>query len=200
MYTFGGSGGDTDQLVMKTPRKTKKTVSDKYPFYFSRKKLVKGKFEGPYQENPQIAVSGTDHTVMTQDGRIIHKKRISKPLKIFQEGPSLRGQNPRDSIGRWTRMNSQTEERPELMSLTANVTNILSATHPSKHSNGRTARAKLLSEQTSYNRTIDRNADGRNQSKWNRQRLSEKTHKRQNLTNQFTNNDRVKPRSKYRDC
>ena len=56
-------------------------------------------------------MGGTDHTVMTQDGRIIHKKRISKPLKIFQEGPSLRGQNPRDSIGRWTRMNSQTEER-----------------------------------------------------------------------------------------
>ena len=37
VYTFGGSGGDTDQLVMKTPRKTKKTVSDKYPCYFLEK-------------------------------------------------------------------------------------------------------------------------------------------------------------------
>ena len=103
IYTFGGSGGDTDQLIMKTPRKSKRTVSNEYPFYFLERKLAKGKFEGPYKNQPIKAIRGNEHTVTTEDGRTIHRKRISKPLRMFQEGPSMRGTNPRDSEGRWMR-------------------------------------------------------------------------------------------------
>ena len=99
IYSFG----DTDQLIMKTPRKSRKPVSKNLPFYFLEKKPIKNKFEGSYQNQPKKAITETEHTVTTEDGRVIHKKLISKPLQMFQEKVTLRGTNPRDQGGRWTR-------------------------------------------------------------------------------------------------
>ena len=106
IYSFSGSGKDRDQLMMKTPRRSRKAVSSEHSFYFLEKNLIKGKFEGPYEEVPQLAVAGTKHTVTTDSGKIIHRKRISNPLEIFQEGFTQRGTNPRDSEGRWTKQRS----------------------------------------------------------------------------------------------
>ena len=82
---------------MKTPRMSKGTASSEYPFYFLETKLVMEKFEGPYKEYPEEAIRGTKHAVKTEDGRVIHKKLISRQLKMYQEGPHQRCMNPRDS-------------------------------------------------------------------------------------------------------
>ena len=103
IYSFGRSGDETDQLIIKAPRKSKRTVSNEYRFSFVEKKLVKRKFECPYQEKTQVAIDGTKHPITTADGKVIHRKRISNPSRVFQEGPSQRGMNPRDQKGRWMR-------------------------------------------------------------------------------------------------
>ena len=81
VYSFSGEGGQSDLLPMKAPRKTKEAVSN-YPFQFLERKIYKGKFESPYHENPQTAIKGTRHTITTAGNRILHRKHITKPVKI----------------------------------------------------------------------------------------------------------------------
>ena len=58
-----------------------------------KKKRNKNKFESEYDTNPQIAVAGTKHTITTDTNKVIHKKRISKPLpNSFQNPLSRRGE------------------------------------------------------------------------------------------------------------
>ena len=98
VYFFNGAGGVSDQLPMK-PKKSNKGVSN-YPFLFVEKKHQRSKFESAYTDKPQI--SGTNHTVKTPNGRIIHRKNISKPIDFKQEY-SNRGTGPRGPDGRFTK-------------------------------------------------------------------------------------------------
>ena len=66
---------------MKAPPKLRKDVSDKFPYLFSEKKVNKNKYESAYDTKPQIAVAGTKHTITTNENKIKHRKRVSKPLK-----------------------------------------------------------------------------------------------------------------------
>ena len=79
-----------------------------YPLLFLEKKHQKSKFESAYMEKPNIAVSGTKHTVTTPNGRVIHKKCISKPLNNFnQDCNNNRGTRPRGPDGRLTKSPSK---------------------------------------------------------------------------------------------
>ena len=82
VFSFGGAGGVSNQLPMK-PKKSTKGVSNYPPFIF-RKKNQRNKFESAYSDKPQLAISGTNHTVTTPNGRIIHRKLISKPIETFK--------------------------------------------------------------------------------------------------------------------
>ena len=81
VYSFSGAGGVSDQLPMK-PKKSAKGVSN-YPFSFLEKKHQRNKFESANSDEPQLAISGTSHTVTTPNGRVIHRKLISKPFETF---------------------------------------------------------------------------------------------------------------------
>ena len=112
VYTFSGEGGSSDHLPMKQKRKGAKTVS-KYPFQFFERKNQKGKFESPYSEHLQTAVTGTEHTVTTSDNKIIHRKLISKPINTFEQEPTNRGTGPRGPDGRFSRKQDKTKQSPE---------------------------------------------------------------------------------------
>ena len=66
----------------KSPKK-KNSVSN-YPFKFFEKNHNKKSLEGRFQKHLQTAVKGTEHTVTTDTGKIIHRKIISDPI-IFQK-------------------------------------------------------------------------------------------------------------------
>ena len=89
VYSFNGAGGVSDQLPMK-PKKNAKGVGN-YPFLFLEKKHQSNKFESVYSDKPQLAVSGTKHTVITPNGRILHRKMISKPIPEFSQEQNNRG-------------------------------------------------------------------------------------------------------------
>ena len=55
-----------------------------------------------------IAVSGTKHTVTTPNGRVLHKKCISKPLNNSnQDCNNNRGTGQREPDGRFTKSSSK---------------------------------------------------------------------------------------------
>ena len=89
------------------PKKNDKGISN-YPFHFLEKKHQKSKFESAYMAEPNIAVSGTKHTVTTPNGRVIYKKCISKPLNNFnQDCNNNRGTGPRGPDGQFTKSPSK---------------------------------------------------------------------------------------------
>ena len=98
VYSFSGAGGVLDQLPMK-PKKGAKGVSY-YPVSFLEKKHQRNKFESAYSDKPQLAISGTSPTVTTPNGRVIHRKLISKPIETFNQESNNRGSGPRGSDGR----------------------------------------------------------------------------------------------------
>ena len=65
-----------------------RTVSGnfQYPYTFSQKSNQKKSLEGKSNEQPKIAIDGTEQTVRTTDNKILHRKLISRPLK-FQKSP-----------------------------------------------------------------------------------------------------------------
>ena len=110
VYSFSGVGGVSDQLPMKT-KKNDKGVSN-YPFFILEKKYQKSKFESAYTDKPNTAISETNHTVTTPNGRILHKKNISKPINdINQDCSNNRGTGPRGPDGRFTRSSSKTKRK-----------------------------------------------------------------------------------------
>ena len=72
VYQFQGDGGETDQLVMRTLKKTRRAVSKQYQFYFVERKHQQGIFESAYKNRIQKAVKRKEHTNDTRVGRIIH--------------------------------------------------------------------------------------------------------------------------------
>ena len=84
VYSFTNGNGTYDQLEMKTPRKLKENVSNKFPYLFLERKQNRNKFDSMYENKPQMAVAGTKHTIITDTNKILHRKRASKPLnQIF---------------------------------------------------------------------------------------------------------------------
>ena len=89
-------------------------MSNKFPYLFLEKKQNKEKFESAYENKPQTAVAGTKHTITTDKNKIIHRKRISKPLNPkFQNPLSRRGENPRGKDGRFLQQGQLDEDTEE---------------------------------------------------------------------------------------
>ena len=105
VYSFSGAGGVSDQLPMK-PKKGAKGVGN-YPFSFLEKKHQRNIFESAYSDKPQLAISGTSRTVTTPNGRVIHRKLISKPIETFKQENNNSGTGPRGSDGRFIRSPSK---------------------------------------------------------------------------------------------
>ena len=70
-----------EKAVDKQPKK-KNSVSE-FPFKFVEKKYNRKSLEGKFQTEIQTAISGTEHTITTDCGKVIHRKHISGPL-VFQ--------------------------------------------------------------------------------------------------------------------
>ena len=64
--------------------KKENSVSE-YPFKFVEKNYNRKSLEGKFQKKIQTAVSGTEHTVTTKSGKVIHRKHILRP-SVFQTG------------------------------------------------------------------------------------------------------------------
>ena len=111
VHTFSGDGGSSDHIPIKQKRKGAKTVS-KYPFQFFERKKQKGKFESPYSEILQTAVTGTKHTVATLDNKLFRRKLISKPNNTFEQDPTNRGAGPRGPDGRFAKKQTKTNNTP----------------------------------------------------------------------------------------
>ena len=62
------------------PKSPKKKSSVRYPFQFVEKNHNKKSLEGRFQKKIQTAIDGTENTVKTDTGKIIHRKFISGPL------------------------------------------------------------------------------------------------------------------------
>ena len=88
------------------PKKGAKGVSN-YPFSFLEKKHQLNKLESAYSDKPQLAISGTSHTVTTPNGRVIHRKLISERIETFKQENNNRGTGPRGSDGRFIRSPSK---------------------------------------------------------------------------------------------
>ena len=71
----------TEEKAVDKPKK-KNSVSE-YPFNFVEKKHKRKSPEGRFQKKIQTAVSGTEHTVTTESGKLVHRKHISGPI-VFQ--------------------------------------------------------------------------------------------------------------------
>ena len=78
-----------------------------YPFLFLEKKHQQNKFESAFSDKPQLAKSGTNHTVTTPNGRVIHRTLISEPIETFNQETNNRGTGPRGSDGRFIRSPSK---------------------------------------------------------------------------------------------
>ena len=71
----------TEEKAVDKPKK-KNSVSE-YPFNFVEQNHNRKSLEGRFQKKIQTAVSGTEHTVTTESGKVIHRKHISGPI-VFQ--------------------------------------------------------------------------------------------------------------------
>ena len=134
VYSFTNGNGTYDQLVMKTARKLKEDVTNKFPYLFLERKQKRDKFESMYENKPQLAVAGTKHTIKPNTDKIIHRKRASKPLnQILQNPLSRRGENPRGKDGMFTTIeqleeNTNTAEHSEKCSTPVLEENVLNNT------------------------------------------------------------------------
>ena len=72
----------------------------------SRKKHQRNKLESAYSDKPQLAISGTNHTVTTPNGRVLHREMISIPIDFNQEYNN-RGSGPRGPDGQFVKSPSK---------------------------------------------------------------------------------------------
>ena len=159
VYSFSGAGGVSDQLPMK-PKKNSKRVSN-YPFSFLEKKHQRNKFESAYSDKPQLAISGTKHTVTTPNGRVIHRKLISKPIETFNQEANNRGTVPRGTDGRFIKspskqrramvIDSEDDLETPLMDLISPKTPESPNTTVTKRGSIGRGRPKLIRDRTSTN-------------------------------------------------
>ena len=105
---YNNNGEPTDHLTISkkkitaTTRRTKSPVSPLTPVsklpYFCYEKAVHPKTtESKFKREPLKIISETNHTVLTDTGRRLHKKLVSKPF-YFQPNQSNRGKGPRDPV------------------------------------------------------------------------------------------------------
>ena len=78
--------------------KPKKNKVSEYPFKFVEKNHNKKSFDGRFQKKIQTAVSGTDHTVTIESGKLIHRKHILGPIVFQTEKKKERAPQIRDKI------------------------------------------------------------------------------------------------------
>ena len=73
-----------------TKRKTVRlpVTENKFPYYFVERNHQKKSFESKYKPKIQKAISETEHTVLTDKNRRVHKNQITGPIKI-QPGEQL---------------------------------------------------------------------------------------------------------------
>ena len=96
VYSFSNKDEHHDQLAMKTPRRLKKDVGEKIPYLSLEKNVNKNKFETAYDTKPQVAITGTKHTITIDTNKVLHRKRASKFFSnTFQNQLSRRSENPR---------------------------------------------------------------------------------------------------------
>ena len=85
-----------EKEVDKLPKK-KNSVSE-YPFKFVEKNYKRKSLEGKFQKKIQTAVNGTEHTVTTESGIIIHRKHTSGPIVFHTEKKKERALQIGDKI------------------------------------------------------------------------------------------------------
>ena len=61
----------------------------------------KSNFESHYKEEPQIAISGTRHTVTTMEKTTLHRKHINKPITTVEQEETPRRQLNRYKDGKF---------------------------------------------------------------------------------------------------
>ena len=107
VYTIkGNDGGLVDYLVIKDGKRRNKSVSSSFtPYQFYERLNKPNSLKQKFKTDKELtAVSETKHTVMTDTGRRLHKKLISKPIAFqpTKKEDSRRGTNPRcDKCGRY---------------------------------------------------------------------------------------------------
>ena len=76
----------------------KKNSVSQYPFNFVEKNYNRKSLEGKFQKKIQTAISGTEHTVTTESGKLIHRKHISGPIVLQTEKKKERAPQIGDKI------------------------------------------------------------------------------------------------------
>ena len=114
---------------MKASRKLEEDVSSKFPYLFQEKKQTKDKLESAYEREPQIAISGSKHTILTNEMKTIHRKKASEPMNpLFQNLLSRKGENPRGIDGRFIQTEPKDTEHTERCSTPILEENVLDNT------------------------------------------------------------------------
>ena len=77
--------GNTQKSPKKKPNNS--ASIQEYPFKFYEKNTNKRSLEGKFKPKLKTAVTGTEHTVTTEDNKIIHRKLISQPINFQEDSP-----------------------------------------------------------------------------------------------------------------
>ena len=77
--------------------KTKNSVSE-YPFNFFETNHNRKSLEGRFEKKLQTAISGTEHTVTTVTGKVLHRKLISDPIVLKKVRKTEKAQKIGDSL------------------------------------------------------------------------------------------------------
>ena len=106
-YAFYNEAGEpSDHIVLSrkkssaTVRRSKSPMSpltpvSKLPYFCYEKRINPKTTQSKFKREPIKIISETKHTVLTENGRRLHKKLVSKPVK-FQPNYTNRGKGPRD--------------------------------------------------------------------------------------------------------
>ena len=86
----------TDEKAVDKPKK--KNSASEYPFEFVGTNHNRKSLEWRFQKKIQTAVCGTDHTVTTESGKLIHQKHISGPIVLQTEKKKERAPQIGDEI------------------------------------------------------------------------------------------------------
>ena len=82
---------------VKSPKKRPNTSVSmesqrNYPFQFYEKNSNKKSLEGRFYPKLKTAISGTDHTVTTEDNKLVHRRLISQPIIFQEDSPRAKSQ------------------------------------------------------------------------------------------------------------
>ena len=83
-FELHGPHGNGRRSPCRKVTEKRSSVSN-YPFQFFENNHNKKSLEGNFQKHLQTSVRGTEHTVTTDIGKIIHRKFISDPITFQKE-------------------------------------------------------------------------------------------------------------------